>query len=351
MSRISCSICYDCISSESILLHLDCGHIYHDNCLLEWMKTSKTCPDCRKRITKMPSRVWPNFDVNEEEETVQLSNNIEVLENKNKKLEEQLTQLRMNQHEIITAELAKKTYEVMKVTSTMKSLEQLYVDSKIKIEELTKINDEGTERLNLCHGKLNSVNDLLFSQQNESTTLTSKIMDLEKQLQFAESDSQMDKYFRTVATNEKDEAIEQLNNTQRQLFYAQNTIDRNFVQIETVLCELERMRTEKQLQTIRMKQMEETICERDMGRREIEIENVQLKSKLKKIMSQGTVCSSVVAQKRKFKDCCCNNDLVDNNLKKDLRSECIDTESDHPPIKLIIRKMKRDSSFLCVPVL
>lgn len=343
MSRISCSICYDFLSSESILLHLDCGHIYHDNCLLEWMQISRTCPDCRKRVHKIPSRVWPNFDVSDENETLQLSKNIQVLENKNKKLEEQLTQLHMNQHEIIITQLAEKTYEVMKVTNTMKSLEQLYIDSKIKNEELTKANDEATERLNLCHGKLNSVNDLLFSQQNESTTLTSKIMDLEKQLQFAESDAQMDKYFKTVAISEKDD-------TKRQLFYAQNTIDRNYVQIETVLCELERMRTEKQLQTIRMKQMEETICERDMGRREIEMENVQLKSKLKQIMSQGTVCSSVVAQKRKFADCC-NIDLVNTNIRRELRSDGTNTKTDHPPIKLIIRKMKRDSNFACVPVL
>lgn len=348
MSRISCSICYDFVSSDSILLHLDCGHIYHDNCLSQWFKTSRTCPDCRKLVTTLPSRVYPNFDESDEDETLQLATNIEILENKNRLLEEQLTQLHLDQHKKIITQLAEKTYEVMRVTNTMKLFEQLYCNVKTKNEELIKSNDEVSERLELCLEKLDTSNDLLSSQQNESMILSSKIMDLEKKLQFAESDAEMDKYFKNVAINEKNEAIEQLNDTQRQLFYAQNTIDRNFVQINTILCELERMRTEKQLQTIRMKQIEETICERDMGRREIELENVQLKSKLKEIMSQGTV-SSFVAQKRKYTNDCCNNDLVNDNIRKS--NGCDTTESDRPPIKLIIRKMNRDANFQCVPVL
>lgn len=288
-------------------------------------------------------RVYLNFDVKDDGELVQLSNNIEVLENKNKKLEEQLAQLHRDQQKIIVAELAEKTFEVMKVTNAMKSLEQMYLNSKLK-------NDEVTECLNVCHGQLNSVNDLLISQQNETAALITKTMELEKQLQFAESNAEMDKYFRTVALNEKDEVMEQLQDTQRQLFYAQNTIDRNFVQIETILCELKRMRAEKQLQTI---QMEKTICERDMGRREIEMENVQLKSKLKQIMSQETVRTSVAPQKRKFTDCCCNIGLVNNNIERELRSNGIDTDTDQPRIKLIIRKVKRDSRFACelLPVL
>lgn len=352
MSRISCSICYDVISSESILLHLDCGHIYHDKCVSLWFQRSTTCPDCRKRVTKFPSRVYPNFDVKDDEGKLQLQSNFEVLESENKKLQDEITQLRLNQQNIIAAKLAEKTYEVMKVTNAMKSLEQLYIDTKATNEELTRTNDEITERLNLCHGKLNSVNDLLLSQQNESTSLSNKIMDLEKQLQFAESDAQMDKYFRTVAINEKDELMEQLNDTRHQLLYAQNTIDRDFVQIETVLCELERTKTEKQLQTIRMKQLEQTICECDVGRREIGQENVQLKSKLKEIMSQGTICSSGVAQKRKYTDCCCNSALANDNIEQILRSDCSDTtETDRPPIKLIIKKMKIDSNFACISVL
>lgn len=296
----------------------------------------------------MPSRVYPNFDENDDDAKLQLASNIEVLESKNKKLEEQLTQLHMNQHEIIIAQLAKKTYEVIKVTNSMKSMEQLYTDTKRKNEELTSHNEEITERLNLCSQQLDSVNELLFVQKNQSTTLTSKIVDLEKQLQFAESDAQMDKYFRTVAINEKEEVIDQLNETQRQFFYAQNTTERNFLQIETIVGELERLRTEKQMQSIRLKQMEQTICEREMERREVEQENAQLKSQLKQMITPGLVNPSVWTQKRKLKDCG-EMDFANKHIKEELKSECIDN-ADQTPIKLIIRKMKT-AHFSCEPVL
>lgn len=60
MSNISCSICYDNILHDRPLSHLTCGHIFHKNCLDEWLERSKTCPECRKRASK-PTRVFPNF--------------------------------------------------------------------------------------------------------------------------------------------------------------------------------------------------------------------------------------------------------------------------------------------------
>lgn len=57
---ISCCICCDILLPDSVLLHLKCGHLFHEKCLLEWMKRSKTCPQCRKKTFK-PSRVYPNF--------------------------------------------------------------------------------------------------------------------------------------------------------------------------------------------------------------------------------------------------------------------------------------------------
>lgn len=57
---ISCCICCDILLPDNVLLHLRCGHIFHENCLTEWMKRSKTCPQCRKKTFK-PTRVYPNF--------------------------------------------------------------------------------------------------------------------------------------------------------------------------------------------------------------------------------------------------------------------------------------------------
>lgn len=58
---ISCCICCDTLLPDNVLSHLKCGHIFHENCLTEWMKRSKTCPQCRKKTVK-PTRVFPNFN-------------------------------------------------------------------------------------------------------------------------------------------------------------------------------------------------------------------------------------------------------------------------------------------------
>lgn len=59
---ISCCICCDIFVPDSVLWHLKCGHIFHEKCLFEWMKRSKTCPQCRKK-TFRPTRVYPNYTI------------------------------------------------------------------------------------------------------------------------------------------------------------------------------------------------------------------------------------------------------------------------------------------------
>ena len=44
-----CSICME-ISSNKVI-KTNCNHEFHEKCLLEWMKISKTCPICRDGIT------------------------------------------------------------------------------------------------------------------------------------------------------------------------------------------------------------------------------------------------------------------------------------------------------------
>jgi hypothetical protein len=44
-----CPICLNTIN-VSDLCTTDCNHIFCYECLLEWLKKKKTCPNCRKRI-------------------------------------------------------------------------------------------------------------------------------------------------------------------------------------------------------------------------------------------------------------------------------------------------------------
>ena len=42
-----CSICLDDFDSEKEISFLDCKHIYHTNCIIEWINKDASCPLCR----------------------------------------------------------------------------------------------------------------------------------------------------------------------------------------------------------------------------------------------------------------------------------------------------------------
>ena len=46
---LHCSICMEVFNTPS---RLDCGHTFCKDCSLKWYRSSKTCPTCRKRISK-----------------------------------------------------------------------------------------------------------------------------------------------------------------------------------------------------------------------------------------------------------------------------------------------------------
>ena len=44
-----CSICLDAITigMEAIRMPQPCSHLYHQNCIVDWLNRSNTCPLCR----------------------------------------------------------------------------------------------------------------------------------------------------------------------------------------------------------------------------------------------------------------------------------------------------------------
>ncbi|KDP25432.1 hypothetical protein JCGZ_20588 [Jatropha curcas] len=46
-SDLDCSICLDELLVGSEAKCLPCSHVYHGNCIAEWLKNSNTCPLCR----------------------------------------------------------------------------------------------------------------------------------------------------------------------------------------------------------------------------------------------------------------------------------------------------------------
>ncbi|CAH8391789.1 unnamed protein product [Eruca vesicaria subsp. sativa] len=45
-----CTICMDIISEGQDMNSLQCGHIYHHECITNWVKINESCPLCRETI-------------------------------------------------------------------------------------------------------------------------------------------------------------------------------------------------------------------------------------------------------------------------------------------------------------
>ena len=59
---ICCSICLNDLNfSNHCISVLKCGHVFHYDCLQEWIRTSKTCPECRCQIGKnsLVKKIYP----------------------------------------------------------------------------------------------------------------------------------------------------------------------------------------------------------------------------------------------------------------------------------------------------
>lgn len=49
-SNLECSICLNNFSNDNKGYQIKCEHIFHKDCIEEWMERSKTCPICRINI-------------------------------------------------------------------------------------------------------------------------------------------------------------------------------------------------------------------------------------------------------------------------------------------------------------
>jgi len=47
LEQPSCSVCLDEIKMDGETLLIPCGHMYHSECILNWLSQNNTCPVCR----------------------------------------------------------------------------------------------------------------------------------------------------------------------------------------------------------------------------------------------------------------------------------------------------------------
>lgn len=140
---ISCNICYSPLTpNDSIFVSGRCGHCFHSACLEEWMIRAKSCPQCRKKITKATKfQIYLSFDT----ETC----SPEVAAQLIKRVEE------------LTKEIVGKD---TKIQTLQDDLQRLEVDSKKWAQEVDNLKEQLSER------------------EKELANAGTKLTDLEKKL-------------------------------------------------------------------------------------------------------------------------------------------------------------------------
>ncbi|ESN97593.1 hypothetical protein HELRODRAFT_127848, partial [Helobdella robusta] len=46
----SCPICLEAFKDGSFVFQLQCGHVFHQQCVEEWLKNVKSCQICRSQL-------------------------------------------------------------------------------------------------------------------------------------------------------------------------------------------------------------------------------------------------------------------------------------------------------------
>lgn len=70
--NVDCSICIEPIKSNSSIVKLPCGHIFHPECIKQWFQGSKRCPNCND-IGESNRIILPPIDLDD-------SNDVPLLE-------------------------------------------------------------------------------------------------------------------------------------------------------------------------------------------------------------------------------------------------------------------------------
>ncbi|XP_063366837.1 E3 ubiquitin-protein ligase TRAIP-like [Cydia amplana] len=145
--HILCTICSDLVNPAESLYVTKCGHLFHHQCLAQWIERSKSCPQCRNKVTdRCMFRMYP---------TVSNENSGEDAATLQSRLDDAMLQLRTQKTEQreLKDKLAAATQEANKKEELLKAAEKRLVSRESALSalreqlEYVKIQNKETQRL------------------------------------------------------------------------------------------------------------------------------------------------------------------------------------------------------------
>ncbi|CAG9793564.1 unnamed protein product [Diatraea saccharalis] len=145
--HILCTICSDLVNQAENIFATKCGHIFHYHCLSQWIERSKSCPQCRNKVTdKCMYRIYP---------TISNETSGEDITTLQSRLDD--AQLQLRQQKVCVKEkddkLTSITAELKKNEELLKALEKKLVNRESAVSALreqldyVKIQNKETNRL------------------------------------------------------------------------------------------------------------------------------------------------------------------------------------------------------------
>ncbi|XP_072389144.1 uncharacterized protein [Diabrotica undecimpunctata] len=148
--NFTCVICSELFITGADIYFTQCGHVFHFPCLMNWIERSKSCPQCRGRVTeKTIHKVFFNIgntDITEDSATLsfKLENanfTLSLKEREIKNLEEAKKKIK-ERNKLLSEEVIKLEQNERNMESTLLAFKSQISFFKTKSKETDKLSDE-----------------------------------------------------------------------------------------------------------------------------------------------------------------------------------------------------------------
>ena len=181
--HFKCSICLDSLNfSDDTISVLKCGHVFHHDCLVNWIQTNSTCPECRCQVGKssLVKKIYPKYS--EEDTNIYKGNSSETkklfdLLEQNNKLSQKAVCKRMVELE---DENKKVKSEVDELKSQITELQKTLEISQGNIESLKKENCDLKNNVETLQAEKSVIRKSVDEKINEAVE---PYLQMEKELQ------------------------------------------------------------------------------------------------------------------------------------------------------------------------